>query len=251
MEALEPVTREAGRIILDYRAKGYVSEIKQDKSPVTEADKAADTYIVTALEKLTPDIPIVSEEGMHDMSVAEKGIFWCVDPLDGTKGFIRGEDEFTVNIGLIYGHVPVLGLIYIPALNQLYGGAYGEKAYLIEKNEEKKYIRMRLPPSEGLHAMTSSRHGSEKEQAMFAKYGTTSFTRASSSLKFCRLAEGAADIYPRYGPTMEWDTAAGHAILLAAGGDVYDLATDQPLRYGKPDFRNSHFVARKANPAGK
>ena len=248
LSALEPVVREAGRIILNYRAQGFESELKSDKSPVTQADKAADELIVAALLQLTPHIPIVSEEGSQEASVSENGCFWCVDPLDGTKGFMRGESEFTVNIGLIYEHMPVLGMIYIPAINQLYGGLAGGLAYRIWEDGAKQPICVRAYPATGLHAITSSRHGSNKEQELRDEHGVTSFSSASSSLKFCRIAEGVADIYPRYGTTMEWDTAAGHAILRAAGGDVYDLDTKQPLRYGKPDFRNGQFVAKKITP---
>lgn len=243
--ALEPLVREAGNLILDYRAKGFVSEVKQDKSPVTQADKAADALIVAALMQLTPHIPVVSEEGSHDPSLAKNGCFWCVDPLDGTKGFMRGENEFTVNIGLIYDFAPILGMIYIPALNQLYGGLVGEFAYRIWANGVKESINVRNAPNNGLHAITSSRHGSSRESALYQEYHVTSSISASSSLKFCRVAEGTADLYPRYGTTMEWDTAAGHAILRSSGGEVYDTETSKPLRYGKPEFRNGHFIAKK------
>jgi 3'(2'), 5'-bisphosphate nucleotidase len=241
---LERIAREAGQLILSYRANGYDAARKEDNSPVTEADRAADRLICDALSALTPHIPIISEEGTQDKAAAASGRFWCVDPLDGTKGFIRGEDEFTVNIGLIDGFAPVLGVIYIPPTHTLYTGAVGYGATRSIGGEEAQPIRVRLAPPTGLAAVTSRHHGSEKEQLMQQQYGITSFVAASSSLKFCRIAEGAADIYPRFGNTMEWDTAAGHAILLAAGGSVTEMGSTMPLCYGKPDFLNGHFVAR-------
>ncbi len=243
MPTLLKVAKDAGDIIMQYRADGFESMRKGDNSPVTEADKAADALICDVLHTLTPDIPVISEEGSHDEAAARDGYFWCVDPLDGTKGFIRGEDEFTVNIGLIHDYAPVLGVIYVPAQEQLYYGSKGEGAYRAIGNAPAQSIQTRPSPEGGLTAVVSKHHGTSKENEMGAAYGITDFIAAASSLKFCRIAEGAADIYPRFGPTMEWDTAAGHAILVSAGGNMVEMGSSKVFRYAKDGFLNGMFVA--------
>jgi 3'(2'), 5'-bisphosphate nucleotidase len=243
METLEKAARDAGAIIMSFRQHGMTAEKKSDDSPVTEADKAADAFICEELRRLTPHIPIVSEEGTQDASAMHHGTFWCVDPLDGTKGFIRGGNNFTVNIGLIVNHTPILGIIYVPATGWLYTGVIGEGATRLSPEGHRESIAVRSAPAHGLVAVTSHRHGSEEEQAMMERYGVTQCIPMSSSVKFCRVAEGAADIYPRMGTTMEWDIAAGDAIVRAAGGMVIDMAENAPMHYGKPDFRNGGFVA--------
>jgi 3'(2'), 5'-bisphosphate nucleotidase len=243
MERLEGTAREAGALIMACRAGGLFVENKHDNSPVTEADKQADALICHALRGLTPHIPIISEEGTQDASVALSGTFWCVDSLDGTKGFIRGEDNFTVNIGLIDNHVPVMGVIYLPATGWLYAGKMGDGASRVHPDGTRQTIHVRTLLHTGVTAVTSHRHASHEEQEMAARYGVTQSIPMSSSVKFCRVAEGEADIYPRFGTTMEWDTAAGDAIVRAAGGMVIDTAHNAPMRYGKPHFRNGGFVA--------
>lgn len=244
LPALNQLAIDAGAEIMRHRAAGIDVQIKPDSSPVTAADEAADRLICDALtQQIAPEITVISEEGATDFAGAAPEIFWLVDPLDGTKNFIRGGDEFTVNIALIVERTPVLGVIYIPAQAVLYYGAAGHGAYKQEDGQGAQPIHCRALPETGGVAVMSRHHGSPVEQEICARYGVTEYLSASSSLKFCSLAEGRADLYPRSGRTMEWDIAAGHAILRAAGGDVYPIESPGiSFAYAKPAFENGGFI---------
>lgn len=227
-------------------AGDFAPSRKADHSPVTEADVAAEKIILRALADLAPDVPVVAEE-----QSAADGLpqtigrrFFLVDPLDGTKEFIARNGEFTVNIALIEDGQPVLGVVYLPAGDEMYLGQSGLGAWRSCDGSALARIAARPVPPEGA-VMTISRSHAAKELVKAESFGEhiAATLVAGSSLKFCRLAEGVADIYPRFGPTMEWDTAAGHAVLAAAGGSVSDLG-GAPLLYGKPGFRNTPFIAR-------
>jgi 3'(2'), 5'-bisphosphate nucleotidase len=234
------IAKQAGKIIMSYNKADFATIAKADKSPVTLADTAANDYIVGELAKYFPDIPIVSEEGAHDRHAASS--FFLVDPLDGTKGFVSGGGEFTVNIGLIEEFEAKKGVIYVPASGELYYGT-GKKAF---KNGEE--IRCRKMPHDGIVIVASRNHKSKETDHYIENlrhhYTKLRVTAAASSLKFCLVAEGKADIYPRYGKTMEWDTAAGQAILQSAGGSVV-TPEGHPFHYGKNQlFENGWFIAR-------
>ncbi len=225
---------------MGYYRTDFVTRRKLDNSPVTLADQAANDYIVAELEKYFPDIPVVSEEGAHDRKGSSR--FFLVDPLDGTSGFVRGRGEFTVNIGLVEDFAALAGVIYIPVSGEMYSGD-GKKAW-----RDGKEIRCRAMPDDGV-VVLASKHHRDVETNVFIdelreKYPDLKETAAASSLKFCRIAEGVADIYPRYGRTMEWDTAAGQAILQSAGGSVV-TPEGGAFVYGKNEiFENGPFVAR-------
>lgn len=234
------IAKEAGKLIMGYYAGVFATQHKDDKSPVTDADIKANHYITQALSQLTPHIPVIAEE---DKALGEGGeLFWLVDPLDGTRAFIRGEPEFTVNIGLVTNHAPLLGVIYAPPQEQLYWGVKGQGAFRQSANGQPEAIRTRAPAPEGLVVVKSKSHPSAATQAYLDTLKIKDMIPGSSSIKFCQIAEGSADIYPRFGRTMEWDTAAGHAILNAAGGRV-KTAGGEPLLYGKPGFENPAFIA--------
>ncbi len=244
---LAEVARHAGAEILRIYAGDFATERKADRSPVTAADHAAEAVILPALRRLDPGIVIVSEEDSQQsgLPAAPPARFWLVDPLDGTKEFIARNGEFTVNIALIENGRPVLGIVHLPALGQTYRG-YDRVAERADDGAGFAAIHARATPADGAVMIISRSHAAKelvKAEEMGERIQGTLV--AGSSLKFCRLAEGAADLYPRLGPTMEWDTAAGQAILEAAGGSVR-TADGDVLRYGKPGFRNPHFVARGA-----
>lgn len=243
LAAIRPVAEEAGRATLAFYGDHAGAREKADGSPVTLADEAAEAVILPALRALTPEIPVVSEEeaaqGLAPTSVGAR--FWLVDPLDGTKEFLSGNGEFTVNIALIEDGRPVLGVVVAPALGETYAGADGE-AFLTDSAGERR-IQCRRPPAEGETVVGSRSHGDAAAMEAFLKgRRVAAFRAAGSSLKLCLIARGEADLYPRLGTTMEWDIAAGHAVLAAAGGGVATL-DGAPFTYGKPDFRNPHFVA--------
>ncbi len=235
---------EAGDKIMQLYRQGIAVQHKSDSSPVTEADELADAYIVAGLRQGAPGIPIVSEESVAqgDLPDISGGRFWLVDPLDGTKEFISGTDEFTVNIALIENGAPVLGAMHAPALDDCYL-ADGSGAFLIRRDGTKKQIHARAVPPSGAVVVASRHHRDAETDAFIAEHHTESVTSAGSALKFGLLARGAADLYPRYGRTMEWDTAAGHAVLAAAGGSVR-RTTGEALKYGKEGLDNPHFIAR-------
>jgi 3'(2'), 5'-bisphosphate nucleotidase len=262
LAVLRLIAERAGKVILGYyvEAEEIAVREKDDASPVTEADEAAEAFILGALNTLTPDIPVVAEEAMAagEQPVIEGNRFWLVDPLDGTKEFISRNGEFTVNIALIEDGQPAAGVVHAPALAMTWAGVCGEdedgnktsgRAVFAETDKPVMDIRAREIPPEGAVVVASRRHGSGQELDDFlAKYKVADRVSAGSSLKFCLVASGRADLYPRFGRTMEWDTAAGHAVLLAAGGQVCTM-DDEPLDYGKPGFENPFFYAVGAHRA--
>jgi len=242
LDDIADAAREAGEAILEIVRRGFEVEAKRDSSPVTEADRAAELIILGALTLAAPGVPVIAEEEVAAGRIPAHGhTYFLVDPLDGTKEFVRGGDDYTVNIGLIENDTPTLGVVFAPATGRLHGGCVGSGAWLDEGHGRQK-ISTR-PRGEHLTAVASKSHLNQAtvdylEEAI----GTCGYVTAGSSLKFCMLAEGLADIYPRASPTSEWDTAAGHAVLLAAGGLV-DGLDGSPLTYGKHAFLNRAFVA--------
>ena len=234
--------RAAGAEILKLVAAGYEVETKSDLSPVTVCDRAAEAIILAALAVAAPGVPIIAEEEVAEGRIPAHGdTYFLVDPLDGTKEFVRGGDDYTVNIGLIEGGVPVLGVVYQPAIDRLWGGIVGEGAF-VEADGARCPIRTR-PRGTHLEAVASKSHLTQSTVDYLCEaVGECGFVSVGSSLKFCSVAEGRADIYPRLSPTSEWDTAAGHAVLLAAGGRV-DGPDGAPLGYGKAAFVNRGFCA--------
>ncbi len=246
LEALAQIARDAGQVIMAIYQTDFSSRGKADASPVTEADEKAEEMITAALRALTPDIPIVAEEAVSAGHIPQVGDrFWLVDPLDGTKEFINRNGEFTVNIALIEHGKPTLGVVLAPALGRLFAGQVGQGAY-VEDAQGRRPIHCRAVPAEGLTVVASRSHGDAAALDQFlAGRKVAALANAGSSLKLCLVAAGEADLYPRLGRTMEWDIAAGHAVLAAAGGKVETLAGAE-LGYGKPGFDNPHFVASAA-----
>jgi 3'(2'), 5'-bisphosphate nucleotidase len=242
----EAIARAAGDVILQIYGTDFAVQTKPDASPVTLADEAAEALIVPALRALTPHIPVVAEEGFaRGEAAAAADCFWLVDPLDGTREFVLRNGEFTVNIALVQGGIPLLGVVLAPALGRLFSGVPGQGAWLDDAGG-RRAIRCRSTPAEGATVATSRAYGdSAKLAAWLQGRPVARQVAAGSALKFGLLASGEADLYPRFGRTMEWDTAAGHAVVLAAGGQVCDVG-GQPLRYGKPGFDNPDFVATGA-----
>lgn len=245
-------------VALSHRAGDVISEVyadhdpevatKADSSPVTEADVRAEALILPRLRELTPDIPIVAEEAVSRGEVPEVGVgaFWLVDPLDGTKEFLSRNGEFTVNIALVEQGVPTTGVVYAPVLATTYvghpGGAQRRTGGSGASDPQVHPLRVREVPGEGYDVLVSRSHLDGETESWLSQLSVRATVSAGSSLKFCRIAEAAADLYPRFGRTMAWDTAAGHAVLRAAGGQVTQRS-GSPLRYGGPDFANPAFVA--------
>ncbi len=247
--ALRLIAERAGKIVLAYYVDLEDIEVraKADASPVTEADEAAETFILTALKTLTPGIPAVSEEAAAAGQApnVSGGLFWLVDPLDGTREFLAGNGEFTVNIALIQGGEPIAGVVHAPALAMTWAGAGPGSAIFSQTDHPSMPIAARKLPEDGAVVVASRRHGDVEDLDRFlADYDVAEQLEAGSSIKFCLVASGKADLYPRFGRTMEWDTAAGHAVLLAAGGSVTRADDGRPLTYAKPGFENPHFIAR-------
>jgi 3'(2'), 5'-bisphosphate nucleotidase len=256
LEIMIEAALAAGDEIERLYVEGCEAEEKLDGSPVTIADRHAELIILERLARAFPDIPVLAEEEACAGRIPELGTrFFCVDPLDGTKGFVGRTGEFTVNIALIEASEPVAGVIYAPDPKLLYYGARGEGAFRGVGRAEPEPIQVRPRPSSRLTGVGSRNHHAAGSEERNARLGIVDYLPSGSSLKFCVLAEGAADVYPRYGRTMEWDTAAGQAILEAAGGRVLALGIDGeeagPLAYGKAEggFENSHFIAW-GGPAG-
>jgi len=242
LEALVSIVRDAGKEVMSIYKTNFTVDAKDDSSPVTVADRRTESLILNALADLAPDIPAVSEEAATCGAVYDlRSRFWLVDPLDGTKEFINRNGEFTVNIALIEHSLPTLGVVFAPAIDRLFAGS--SNGAFCEAAHARAAARCRVAPSTGVTVVTSRSHTNERALSQFlAKRHVAKVLNAGSSLKLCLVANGEADLYPRLGTTMEWDTAAGHAVLRAAGGEVRDLSS-RPLIYGKPAFVNPHFVA--------
>ena len=247
---------EAGKAIMDiYHTDDFGVNIKTDKSPLTKADIAAHNKIVAHLKKT--GIPVLSEEG-KDIPFAERKNWkqlWIVDPLDGTKEFIKRNNEFTVNIALIENGIPVLGVVYAPALNELYFAKKSLGAFKysgdVEKVENLIIFAEKLPNGsrDGIYTVAASRshmslHTEHFIKQLESEYGKVELISKGSSLKLCMVAEGVVDCYPRFAPTMEWDTAAGQAICIYAGKDVVDYSTNKTMKYNKESLLNNWFVVK-------
>lgn len=249
------LARRAGAQIMAIYERDFAVYDKADKSPLTEADLAAHRCIVEGLARLTPDIPVLSEES-DAISSAERlswQRYWLIDPLDGTKEFIRKNDEFTVNIALIDAHQPVWGVVYAPALDTLYCGDVSRSEAIRQVGVEPARAIAVAPPPQGdapWRVVGSRSHQSEEFKAYTARLPGAEIVSMGSSLKLCLVAEGSADLYPRLGPTCEWDTAAAHAVVLAAGGQVVSIESGEPLCYNtREDLLNPHFVVQAKEPA--
>lgn len=249
-EALARIAIEAGAVIERLRREGCAVTHKADTSPVTEADRAAEAIILAGLRDIVPDLPVIAEEEAAAGRIPSVGrIFALVDPLDGTREFVAGSGDYTVNIAIVVDGVPVIGVVYAPAIARLWvadaDGAWAADAQPGSAAPVNRVpVHVRPTPATGLTAVVSRSHGCSDTATYLGRFAVAETLSAGSSLKFCRVAEGMADLYPRMGRTMEWDTAAGHAIVLAAGGAVVTL-DGLPLRYGKCErgFDNPGFVA--------
>jgi len=250
LQSLIHSAQRAGAAIMAVYATDFAVRDKADASPVTIADEAAEKILLADLAQIAPGVPVVAEEAVaagHVPVIADR--FFLVDPLDGTREFVSHRDEFTVNIALIEAGEPVLGVVFAPARRELYwGDVRAGRAGVIDADPDGTMpslgasIAARVAPARGLTAVASRSHRTPETDAFLTNYSIAEFRSIGSSLKFCLVAAGQADIYPRIGTTMEWDTAAGHAVLAAAGGRVTGLA-GEPFRYGKPGFKNGNFVA--------
>jgi 3'(2'), 5'-bisphosphate nucleotidase len=244
LNTLAAIAIKAGAVVMRHYAAGVEVRHKDDRSPVTAADEEAEALILAGLAAHFPGVPVVAEEEAAAGRIAEvAGHFFLVDPLDGTREFLNRNGEFTVNIGEVVDGVPVAGVVYAPAIGRLFVGDADGAFEAKDGGEAIRAIAARPVPRAGLVAVGSRSHNDEKTAAFLSGFDIREFRSAGSSLKFCLVAAGEADIYPRAGRTMEWDTAAGHAVLAAAGGRVttWDGA---PFTYGKPGFENPGFVAR-------
>ena len=251
-DTLARIALDAGALIMEVYATDFNVDRKDDSSPVTEADEKAEALILAALAEADPELPVIAEESVAAGNIPEHGNrFALVDPLDGTKEFINKRGEFTVNIGIIENGVPVMGVVYAPALNRLFVAdsrfsawqATAEPGGALPMPTERTQLRIRRAPEGGVTAIASKSHRSDETNAFLETQGVADIISAGSSLKFCLIAAGEADLYPRHGRTMEWDTAAGHAVAEAAGARVTE--TDgSPLLYGKKarGDDNPHFI---------
>jgi 3'(2'), 5'-bisphosphate nucleotidase len=252
MRAMVDMAREAGAVILRHYAGTVERRQKADKSPVTDADHEAEALILDRLARAAPGIPVVAEElaAAGDIPAIDGAPFFLVDPLDGTKEFLSRNGEFTVNIALIENGAPVAAVVFAPAMRRLFWGR-GQEAFEQSTDAEAalvgepRSIKARLAPAEGMTAVASRSHRDSKTEELLAHYKISRFVTSGSSVKFCLIATGEADIYPRHGPTCEWDTAAGHGVLAAAGGRVTLLDGRTPLTYGRArdNFVNPFFIA--------
>lgn len=256
LQSLIYTAQRAGGAIMAVYATDFAVRDKADASPVTVADEAAEKIILADLAAIAPGVPVIAEEsvaaGRLPAGFVPGGTqrFFLVDPLDGTKEFISRRDEFTVNVALVEAGRPVLGVVFAPARRELFwGDVRAGRAGHIDADPDGTMpsmgnaISARQAPAAGLTAVASRSHRTPETDEFLARYPVTDFRSIGSSLKFCLVAAGEADIYPRLGTTMEWDTAAGHAVLAAAGGTVTGLG-GEPFLYGKAGFKNGHFLAR-------
>ena len=237
------IADEASEKVLHIYQSDFKVNYKEDHSPITAADIGSHDIIVKGLRQISRDIPVLSEEGAEIPWEERKKWrrFWLIDPIDGTKDFTQRTGEFTVNIAMIEDGEPVMGVVTAPALKEAFWGIKGEGAHMRDRTGRVHRIRV-AEPKDTLRVVASKNHLNEETRTFIEALGSHETVQAGSSLKFCRIAEGHADIYPRMGPTSEWDTAAAHAVLVAAGGKV-QAPEGQPLVYGKENILNPNFIA--------
>ena len=237
------IAKKAGEAIMQIYQKDFSVEYKEDQSPLTEADLASHHLICDELSKLYPDIPILSEESADNFNLAdENACYWCVDPLDGTKEFIKKNDEFTVNIALIQNQKPILGVIGVPAKNMVYAAVKGEGSFKQEGANELQKTHVKSQDSDHLIFAVSRSHLDDHTKAMVDEY-QAEMLQAGSALKLAYVAEGLVDVYPRFGPTMLWDVAAGQCIIEEAGGQVVRADDHHPMTYNINRMKNASFIA--------
>jgi len=240
----------AGEKILEiYNDNNYKSsiEIKKDTSPLTIADKASNNVIVNSLNKINNKIPILSEEEREiDYSTRKKwNLFWLVDPLDGTKEFIKRNGEFTVNIALIENNIPIMGVVYAPVLNKLWYGLKNHGSFVINDKSNPTKILKKEPSEDTIKIVSSRSHANnEKLKNYLKQFKKYELINMGSSIKMCLVADGSAHYYPRFGPTMEWDTGAAHAVIKYANGNIYNIDTDEELVYNKENLLNPGFIVK-------
>ena len=245
IEDIKSVALEAGDVIMEIYNKDFSIEYKDDKSPLTQADLKSNEIICNKLQELYPNIPIISEENKQTEYKIRKNweYYWCIDPIDGTKEFIKKNDEFTVNIALIHNNTPVLGVVYAPAIHEMYSAKKGEDAFL---NGQKLPLRTNENMAQKLCVVASKSHLSQETQAFIDALDTKEIEQVSrgSSLKLCMVASGEADIYPRLAPTMEWDTAAADAVVRETGKMTRQFEGDEPVVYNKENLLNPWFIVQ-------
>ena len=248
-EKIVDIALTAGNeIIRIYEDDNYLKQTKSDNSPLTEADLRAHNLIVNSLFNETPQIPVLSEESIQVPYEERKkwNTYWLVDPLDGTKEFINRNGEFTVNIALINNNVPILGVVHAPALGQTWVGQKGKNAIKITNGFATEIKVKERKLSEAWKVVGSRSHAGDSLKIFLEGIGDYELVSMGSSIKLCLVAEGAADIYPRLGPTSEWDTAAAHAVVNSAGGEVVKMDGEKPLEYNKKSLRNPFFIVRRS-----
>lgn len=245
IEEIKTIALEAGQIIMNIYEKDFDVEYKEDQSPLTKADIASNSYICKRLQELYPAIPLMSEENKKVAYEKRKNweYYWCIDPIDGTKEFIKKNGEFTVNIALIHKNMPVLGVVYAPALDKLYWSKKGEGAFF---NNQKLPLKVNENPKQKLFVVASKSHLSSETQEFINNLKTNEIEQVSigSSLKLCMVATGEADVYPRLAPTMEWDTAAADAIVREAGKTTVQYENQEALEYNKENLLNPWFIVK-------
>jgi len=243
MHNIITIAKQAGTKIMQIYQKDFSVEYKEDQSPLTDADLASHHLICGELSKLYSDIPILSEESADNFTIKDENArFWCVDPLDGTKEFIKKNDEFTVNIALIQNQQPILGVIHVPAKNMMYAAVKGEGAFKQQGDNELQKIRVKPQDPDNLTFAVSRSHLDDYTKAMVNEY-QAEIMQAGSALKLAHVAEGLVDVYPRFGPTMLWDVAAGHCLIEEAGGQVLWSDNHQPMFYNINHMKNDSFIA--------
>jgi len=248
IEDIKAIALKVGDAIMEIHKKDFSITYKYDKLPLSEADLKVNEIICSSLQTLYPNIPVMSEENKQTEYETRKkwDYYWCIDPIDGTKEFIKKNDEFTVNIALIYKNKPVLGVVYAPAIDEMYSAKEGEGAF---KNNQKLPLKVNNYPKKELHVVASKSHLSDETQAFIDVLETQKVMQVSkgSSLKLCMVATGEADIYPRLALTMKWDTAAADAVVREAGKMTYIYENKKPLVYNKENLLNLWFVVKDKN----
>ena len=247
IEDIKDIAFKSGEAVLKIYNQDFEVEYKDDNSPLTKADLEANRIICQSLEKLYPNIPILSEENTSiDYEIRKNWTYyWCIDPIDGTKEFVKRNGEFTINISLIYKNSPVLGVVFSPVLNDIY---YAKKGFGAFKNGQKLPLQINKNPEKSLVAVSSRSHQSDEVlkflENLKKETENLSVISKGSSLKFCLVAEGVADIYPRFSPIQEWDTSASHSILLESGKNILNYETGEQIKYNKESMLHPWFIAK-------